>query len=481
MNNIEPWMKVGKTKKIFNRDIIKIGNPYLINSSNSDWETKWVIVTAIQESDNGDEEIWVIDKDGKTSIFNVENVTFEASSELHGIVGSNVEFTKEEKDLCFNKTWFEERKNRPFMVWLYCEDLDKWVEYIGYVTINTIHDHELMIYDFDIGGPILDTEGYVGLNFKSHCHTIKLINPDHLYIMSTDDMFTTMGPHHQNHSAESLKLLSQNFDIQVTSSQQCSRVIDYKLNYDYIPEGVNNDISYLFEDNPNQWGKHYLRIKQFLYKVTPMLDADNDKVIYSIAYPVSETDKKRYMDDGWKIHPMFYNKENGCYKNSVIINTKKHRYVDTDVCDTMSLTIEIVSGLQLLYLIEFGTRKTDEKCMYHGIEYNNGPILLSNAYTDENNHLFINNRDSDVIVLPHSGYISRFMYHAEYDWLLLPKKMKEKYDLCDSWCIGSTLGMKNSIKWGEYYQYKTGIFRFIMNDSRAISGEEYVMTWQYGE
>jgi hypothetical protein len=213
-----------------------------------------------------------------------------------------------------------------------------------------------------------------------------------------------------------------------------------------------------------------------------MLDADHDNTIYSIAYPVSETDKKRYMDDGWKIHPMFYNKENGCYMHSVVINTKKHKYVDTNECDTMSLTIEIVSGLQLLYLIEFGTRKTDGECIYHGIEYNHGPILLSNAYTDECNLLSINNKDTGVIVLPGAGYISRFMYwNEEYDWLLLPNKMREKYDLCDSWCIGSALGKKNSIKWGEYYQYRTGIFRFIMDESRAISGEEYVMTWQYGE
>ena len=181
---------------------------------------------------------------------------------------------------------------------------------------------------------------------------------------------------------------------------------------------------------------------------------------------------------------MFYNKENGCYMHSVVINTKKHKYVDTDPCDEMSLTIEIVSGLQLLYLIEVGTKREEEgpNNRYHGIEYNNGAILVSNAYTDEKNSLFINNIYTGVTVSSDSGYISRFMYWNEhYDWLLLPKETTSDSTLCDSWFIGPKLNMRNSIKWGDDHDFESGIFRLIMNDSRAITGEENVMTWHYGE
>ena len=256
------------------------------------------------------------------------------------------------------------------------------------------------------------------------------------------------------------------------------RVIDYANGKDH--EICATDIDQIFDRS----APHTTEIKQFLYRVTRTKDSHTDCVGYEILLPSSESDKKCCMDNGWKIHPMFFNKRTGCYMRSVVINTKKHKYVDTDACDEMSLTIEIVSGLQLLYLVEVGTKKEEEgpSNRYHGIEYNNGAILVSNAYTDEKNSLFINNEYTGVTVSSDSGYISRFMYWNEhYDWLLLPKETTSDPTLCDSWFIGPKLNMRNSIKWGDEYEFKSGIFRLIMNDSRAITGEENVMTWHYGE
>ena len=253
------------------------------------------------------------------------------------------------------------------------------------------------------------------------------------------------------------------------------RVIDYANGKDY--EICATDIGQIFDRST----PHTTEIKQFLYRVACTKDSDSG--VYEILLPLSESDKKCCMDNGWKIHPMFFNKRTGCYMPSVIINTKKHKYVDTDKCDEMSLTIEIVSGLQLLYLVEYGTKGEEGPSdRYHGIEYNNGAILVSNAYTDEKNQLVINDEIQSILVYSDSGYISRFMYWNEnYDWLLLPKETKDESALCNSYYVGPTLNVKNSIKWGDDFQCKFGIFRFTMDDSTAISGEENVMTWHFGE
>ena len=253
------------------------------------------------------------------------------------------------------------------------------------------------------------------------------------------------------------------------------RVIDYANGKDH--EICATDIDQIFDRST----PHKTEIKQFLYRVACTKDSDSG--VYEILLPLSESDKKCCMDNGWKIHPMFFNKRTGCYMPSVIINTKKHKYVDTDKCDEMSLTIEIVSGLQLLYLVEYGTNGEEGPSdRYHGIEYNNGAILVSNAYTDEKNQLVINDEIQSILVYSDSGYISRFMYWNEnYDWLLLPKETKDESALCNSYYVGPTLNVKNSIKWGDDFQCKFGIFRFTMDDSTAISGEENVMTWHFGE
>lgn len=253
------------------------------------------------------------------------------------------------------------------------------------------------------------------------------------------------------------------------------RVIDYANGKDH--EICATDIDQIFDRST----PHTTEIKQFLYRVG--CTKDSDSAVYEILLPLSESDKKCCMDNGWKIHPMFFNKRTGCYMPSVVINTKKHKYVDTDKCDEMSLTIEIVSGLQLLYLVEYGTKGEEGPSdRYHGIEYNNGAILVSNAYTDEKNQLVINDEIQSILVYSDSGYISRFMYWNEnYDWLLLPKETKDESVLCNSYYVGPTLNVKNSIKWGDDFQCKFGIFRFTMDDSTAICGDENVMTWHYGE
>lgn len=282
-------------------------------------------------------------------------------------------------------------------------------------------------------------------------------------------------------------ILNQNFNSRVTGvineencpptrTIVCHRTIDYKnqkCDGCWLTTGIDNFYKVDTESGVTV-------IKQFLYKVNPVKDADNDQVQYEIMIPVSESDKKCYMDAGWKIHPMFYNKDNGCYMPSVVI--KERHAMDFTHREEDSITIQILSGIQLLYLIEFGLTQNPNlsSSIYAGIQYEDGYIVISNAYADEKNQLFINNEYTSVSVSPDLGYISRFMYWNEkYDWLFLPKETTEHPTLTDSFFAGPTRNLKNIILWGDE-GINAGIFRLWMY-STSTDGDEYIVPWEFGE
>lgn len=258
-----------------------------------------------------------------------------------------------------------------------------------------------------------------------------------------------------------------------TGTIVCHRVIDYKNQKwdECLTPGIEN--FYKVESGVTV-------IKQFLYKVTLIKDDVNDQVQYEIMIPVSESDKRDYMNAGWKIHPMFYNKDNDCYMNSVVIKDK--HIMDFTHSEEDSITIQILSGLQLLYLIEFGLNQTPNlgSSMYAGIQYEAGYIVISNAYTDEKNQLVIDDEIQSIRVYSDSGYISRFMYWNEnYDWLFLPKETTEMPTMTDSFFAGPSKNLKNIIKWGDE-DLNAGIFRLWMY-SCSTDGDEYIVPWEFGE
>lgn len=283
--------------------------------------------------------------------------------------------------------------------------------------------------------------------------------------------------------------LNQNFNSPITGpineencpptgTVVCHRIIDYKnqkCDGSWLTTGIENFYKVDTESGVTV-------IKQFLYKVTPIKDADNDQVQYEIMIPVSESDKKRYMDAGWKIHPMFYNKDNGCYMHSVVI--KQRHSMDFTHEEKDSITIQILSGLQMLYLVEFGLNQNPKLgcSIYAGIQYDDGYIVISNAYTDEKNQLVIDDEIQSILVYSDSGYISRFMYWNEkYDWLFLPKETAEKPTMAmtDSFFVGPTRNLKNIILWGDE-DLNAGIFRLWMC-STSTDGDEYIVPWEFGE
>ena len=257
------------------------------------------------------------------------------------------------------------------------------------------------------------------------------------------------------------------------SNKWWCRVIDYANGKDH--EICATDIDQIFDRS----APHTTEIKQFLYRVTRTKDSHTDCVGYEILLPSSESDKKRYMDNGWKIHPMFYNKDNVCYMNSVVLSER--HIMDFTHREEDSITIQILSGLQLLYLIEFGLNQNPNLggSMYAGIQYEDGFIVISNAYADEKNQLVIDDEIQSILVYSDYGYISRFMYDEKYDWLFLPAETTDNPTMTDSYFAGPTRNLKNIIKWGDD-DLNAGIFRLWMY-STSTDGDEYIVPWEFGE
>ena len=108
--------------------------------------------------------------------------------------------------------------------------------------------------------------------------------------------------------------LSQSYGgySQAQANILCRRMLDYRTGK---TEGAALGIENFYEVKSD-----VTIIRQFLYKVTRVIDNFRDQIEYEVCLPTSEKDKMYYMDRGWRIHPMFYNKENGCYMPSVIIH-----------------------------------------------------------------------------------------------------------------------------------------------------------------
>ena len=262
-----------------------------------------------------------------------------------------------------------------------------------------------------------------------------------------------------------------------TSSIVCYRIIDY--NRAETRECVTTGIEHFYEVKAQ-----VTIIKQFLYKVNRIKDNFQDQIQYEVMLPVSESDKKEYLDEGWKIHPMFFNKENGCYMPAVRIQRPMQMMTLPDYVKERSITLQILTGLQLLHLIEYGLNEKDKESpgMFAGIDYSNDGIVISNAYTDKNNRLIVDGEETVLIKLI-SGYISRFLYwNDKFDWLFFPKEVTSDVNrsMSDSEFVGPTLGAHNIIKWGSLGSASFGIFHYWMQ-STDPSEDDYMIPWEFSE
>ena len=255
----------------------------------------------------------------------------------------------------------------------------------------------------------------------------------------------------------------------------CRRMIDYRTGK---TEGTTLGIENFYDVKSD-----VTIIRQFLYKVTRVIDNFRDQIEYEVCLPTSEKDKMYYMDRGWRIHPMFYNAENGCYMPSVIIHRPVQIMDSPDYDKDKSITLQILTGLQMLHLIEHGLFEKDkeEPGMYAGIDYTNHSIVISNAYTEENNRLVIDDEET-VILKGISGYISRFLYwNNKFDWLFFPKETTKNLNrsISDSEFVGPSISLNNIIKWGSIDSDNFGMFNYWMS-STAVSEKDYIIPWEFG-
>lgn len=274
-----------------------------------------------------------------------------------------------------------------------------------------------------------------------------------------------------------LVLLNQSYGgyAQAQVNIICRRMIDYRTGK---TEGTTLGIENFYDVKSN-----VTIIRQFLYKVTRVIDNFRDQIEYEICLPTSEKDKMHYLDRNWKIHPMFYDKENGCYMPYIRIQRPMQMMTFPGYVKERSITLQILTGLQLLHFIEHGLNEKDkeEPGMYAGIDYTNHRIVISNAYTDENNRLIID--DEETVILKNvTGYISRFLYwNNKFDWLFFPKETTKNVDrsLSDSEFVGPTAGVKNIIKWGSIDSDNFGMFNYWMCSSEATE-KDYIIPWEFG-
>lgn len=256
----------------------------------------------------------------------------------------------------------------------------------------------------------------------------------------------------------------------------CHRMIDYRTGK---TEGNGLGVDNFYEVKSD-----VTIIRQFLYKVIRVVDNFRDQIEYEILLPTSEKDKMHYMDRNWKIHPMFYNKENDRYMPSVCIKRPVQIMTLPDYVKERSITLQILSGLQLLHFIEHGLFEKDkeEPGMYAGIDYVNHGIVISNAYTDETNRLILDDKEEAVIVKDVTGYISRFLFwNNKFDWLFFPKSTTKNLDrsISDSEFVGPSISVKNIIKWGNIDSDNFGMFNYWMCSSEA-SEKDYIIPWEFG-
>lgn len=239
----------------------------------------------------------------------------------------------------------------------------------------------------------------------------------------------------------------------------------------------NNDLSVLFSMDTTT-----VTITRFLYRITRDIDKDNgfDLCRYEVTLPISTSDEREFIKQGFKVHPMFYDDERERMRGFVNINRTKYLYNPDNNPIEDSITLEIVSGIQLLYLIEFGLFKGKEATMYRGITYDSGMTIVSNAYIDCDNQLVLNEHNTDIFINNESGYINRFMYNEYYDWLFIPEETTDNVNkFTDSTFVPPTIGETNIIYWGGYQKF-SGPFRFNMNDDYYNPGcKNYIYNWYF--
>lgn len=176
-----------------------------------------------------------------------------------------------------------------------------------------------------------------------------------------------------------------------------------------------NDLSELFISKSN----NSILIKQFAYKVSYI---DDGNIVKYEIIPSQVWDDKSKIPEGFKVHPMFWDSKANKFKYNVC-TSKNVEHLEADDL-SISWTIQIASGLQMLYFIEYGLNSR-HYASYHGIEDFINPTkyqYISNAKVDAFGALVIDEEETHISLPSASGFVYSFYQDTthKYDWLFIP-------------------------------------------------------------
>lgn len=172
-----------------------------------------------------------------------------------------------------------------------------------------------------------------------------------------------------------------------------------------------NDITELFSVK----SLSSILIHQFAYRVS-YID-DGNIVKYEIIPSLNSE-----VPEGFKVHPMFWDSKGNKFKRNVCISKNVDHFGQTDL--SISWTIQIASGLQMLYFIEHGLNSRPNTS-YHEIKDFIKPSkyqYISNVKVDTFDALVIDEEETHISLPSASGFVWSF-YQDEthkYDWLFIP-------------------------------------------------------------
>lgn len=214
-----------------------------------------------------------------------------------------------------------------------------------------------------------------------------------------------------------------------------TRTIDYNKKETIVSDNTNlDDINKLFR-NPGDEISDFVSIKRFYYKRTYVKNETEDTDTISILIPNPLFMNLPYdmiKALGYKVHPMFIDKI-GNVRNEICIGKTITKLGEKDLSE--SITMYMASGLQMLYFIEHGLKRTSPD--FHGIRalYGRYFVKISDAYFDEDNYLIIDDKNTYIKACAESGFITRFKQFEDFRGaLFIPENCDENNeDLCDSY------------------------------------------------
>lgn len=201
--NTKPWLKHTGKMYTFNRNLIKIGLPYLLSSKRKEWHTQWMILKDLFTPSEPDiegvmsERAIFIDRDGQETWLDADKFADGLYKIEQSIVDKEQQFdavVSIEERAVFNKEFFEKFTEVPYMIWQY-DDSGQWLKQVAYIMPSLVKDTTL-IMSVPRAMETSLTSGITSSKWQSV--QITLNNPDHLQIVKLTDVMTDIPEKYNN-------------------------------------------------------------------------------------------------------------------------------------------------------------------------------------------------------------------------------------------------------------------------------------------